>query len=78
MWSPWWLRHVVAVERDSHNRTMQELREAEAAQPRGAVEALERIRELGRVCDEYDTCEHRACRDSYAAWAIAAAYLGRL
>jgi predicted alpha-1,6-mannanase (GH76 family) len=31
MWSPWWLRHVLAVERDSHNRTMQELREAEAA-----------------------------------------------
>lgn len=30
MWSPWWLRHVLAVERESHNRTMQELREAEA------------------------------------------------
>jgi len=21
MWSPWWLRHVVAVERTSHDRT---------------------------------------------------------
>lgn len=30
MWSPWWLRHVVAVERTMHNRTMEELRRAES------------------------------------------------
>jgi hypothetical protein len=42
----------------------------------GAVEALEAIRKLGAVCDQYETCEHRACRDSYAAWATADQYLG--
>lgn len=26
MWSPWWLRHVVAVERTHHEWTMDELR----------------------------------------------------
>jgi hypothetical protein len=29
MWSPIWLRHVVAVERTLHDRTMQDLRNAE-------------------------------------------------
>lgn len=31
MWSPWWLRHVVAVERTGHGRTMDELRGIEDA-----------------------------------------------
>lgn len=26
MWSPWWLRHVVAVERTLHDRTAESLR----------------------------------------------------
>lgn len=26
MWSPWWLRHVVAVERTMHNRTREDVR----------------------------------------------------
>jgi hypothetical protein len=46
-----------------------------APQLEGAVEALEAIRTLGAVCDQYETCEHRACRDSYAAWATADRYL---
>ena len=29
MWSPWWLQHVLATERTSHYRTMDELRSAE-------------------------------------------------
>jgi len=31
MWSPWWLRHVVAVERTLHGRTMAEYAQAEDA-----------------------------------------------
>jgi hypothetical protein len=39
-------------------------------------EALERIRtDEGKVCDTYETCTHRACQSSYAAWAIADAAL---
>lgn len=39
-------------------------------------EALERIRdEHGGVCDEFETCSHRSCRDSFAAREIADAAL---
>lgn len=31
MWSPWWLRHVLAVERDGHRRTMREFAQTEDA-----------------------------------------------
>jgi len=38
--------------------------------------ALQRVRDReGRVCDEYELCEHRACASSYNAWAIADAAL---
>lgn len=34
--------------------------------------ALERIRdECGGVCTYYEVCTHKACRDSYSAWAFA-------
>ena len=34
--------------------------------------ALAEIRDTqGKVCSEYETCDHVACRSSYAAWAIA-------
>lgn len=34
--------------------------------------ALDRIRSMyGRVCEEYEICEHRSCHDSYSAWAVA-------
>lgn len=34
--------------------------------------ALEEIRnEQGRVCENYELCEHTACASSYASWAIA-------
>jgi hypothetical protein len=43
----------------------------------GAVEALRRIKdEEGKVCDQFEVCDHRACNSSYAAWAIADEYLG--
>lgn len=38
--------------------------------------ALEEIRREGKVCDQYETCEHRSCRSSYTAWAIADEALG--
>ena len=31
MWSPWWLRHVVAVERTLHESTMAEMRDKSVA-----------------------------------------------
>lgn len=38
--------------------------------------ALTQIRDSeGKVCEEYETCEHASCRSSYAAWAIADAAL---
>ena len=33
--------------------------------------------EAGRVCENFETCEHRACRSSYGAWVIAYLALGR-
>ena len=34
--------------------------------------ALENIRNNeGRVCAEYETCQHPGCHSSYSAWAIA-------
>lgn len=39
-------------------------------------DALYKIRSReGRVCDNYEVCDHRACQSSYAAWAIADAAL---
>lgn len=41
-------------------------------QERTARQALERIKtEEGKVCPEFQICEHESCRSSYAAWAIA-------
>jgi hypothetical protein len=38
--------------------------------------ALEQVRQVaGHVCDSYETCDHRTCQSSYAAWAIADAAL---
>jgi hypothetical protein len=35
-------------------------------------EALLRIRnEEGKVCDDFDRCDHASCRSSYNAWLIA-------
>jgi hypothetical protein len=40
-------------------------------------DALEHIRDgCGRVCGEFETCDHVACRSSHEAWAIAAGALG--
>lgn len=33
--------------------------------------ALEDIKRLGGVCSTFEICTHRACQDSYSAWAIA-------
>lgn len=42
----------------------------------GAVSALRRIKdEEGKVCDQYQVCDHRECSSSYAAWVIADQYL---
>lgn len=39
--------------------------------------ALERIqKECGKVCKQYEICEHEACQSSYNAWAIADEALG--
>lgn len=39
-------------------------------------DALREIRDkCGRVCDNYELCDHRACASSYNAWAIADAAL---
>jgi hypothetical protein len=43
---------------------------------RRLTEALERIHtEGGKVCEEFEVCEHRACQSSYTAWAISDAAL---
>jgi len=39
--------------------------------------ALERIQnECGKVCEQYEICEHDACQSSYNSWAIADEALG--
>jgi hypothetical protein len=47
-----------------------------AQQHTAAVEALRRIKaDEGKVCDQFEVCNHRACNSSYTAWAIADEYL---
>ena len=29
------------------------------------------VRDQGRVCEEFETCKHEACRSSYTSWQIA-------
>lgn len=41
-------------------------------------EALEEIRNLGGVCEQFEVCTHRSCRDSYGAWAVADAVLNEV
>jgi hypothetical protein len=41
-------------------------------------EALSKIRKLGRVCPEFETCTHPVCADSAAAVLIASEALGYL
>ena len=37
-----------------------------------AVDALKEIRDNeGKVCDNFELCDHRACRSSYSSWYIA-------
>ena len=37
-----------------------------------ATEALKEIRDTqGKVCDNFELCDHRACQSSYSSWAIA-------
>lgn len=37
-----------------------------------ALKALKEIKnEQGKVCAEYEICEHRACKSSYVSWALA-------
>lgn len=39
---------------------------------RNLERALQEIKDTqGEVCDNFELCDHRACRSSYAAWAIA-------
>lgn len=39
---------------------------------RVAQAALRRIIDTyGGVCEEFEVCQHRACNDSYGAWAVA-------
>ena len=49
------------------NRAERELREVERLRS-----ALQKIRdEEGKVCEEYEICDHAACRSSYRSWAYA-------
>lgn len=44
-----------------------------------ATDALYEIkREQGKVCSNFELCEHAACRSSYASWAIADKALAQL
>lgn len=44
-----------------------------------AINALEEIRNKeGKVCSQYEICEHVSCSSSYASWAIADEVLRRL
>jgi hypothetical protein len=37
-----------------------------------ATEALKEIRDTqGRVCDNFELCNHKSCQSSYSSWAIA-------
>ncbi|MFA5532713.1 MAG: hypothetical protein WDA13_03935 [Candidatus Shapirobacteria bacterium] len=52
-----------------YNKTMADKRVAENAELK---KALQKIRdEEGKVCNDYENCEHTACRSSYNSWAIA-------
>ncbi len=44
-----------------------------------AFAALKEIKNnLGKVCPEYEICEHESCRSSYNAWAIASETLEKI
>lgn len=47
---------------------------AEVRRLRAALTSIRR--EEGRVCPEFELCDHAACRSSHAAWEIADAALG--
>lgn len=48
------------------------------AENRKLRDALTEIRDQqGKVCDEYELCNHESCRSSYASWAIASRALER-
>ena len=42
------------------------------------AEALREVKTEGKVCAEFEICEHVACQSSYSAWAIADAALAAL
>jgi hypothetical protein len=55
-----------------------ELRDAEAI-ARIAEEALAAIkRDYGKVCDEYEICEHIACHSASCSWMVADEALSRI
>jgi len=44
-----------------------------------AVKALKEIRDTqGKVCDNFELCNHKACHSSYTSWAIADKALSEL
>ena len=51
---------------------MKELAEEALRKLHVATTALIQIRkEEGKVCDNFELCNHRACRSSYSSWYIA-------
>ena len=47
---------------------------APEARLQAAEAALRAVHAEGRVCAEYEVCEHDSCRSSYHSWAHADAY----
>jgi regulator of replication initiation timing len=68
------LLHVEQLQ--SENATLRDRLAKAEARERELRAALQRIKnDEGRVCNQYEICDHVACNSSYAAWAIADAAL---
>ena len=58
----------IRIERDASRQQLNE-RDQQAAQLTNALQEI--VRDQGRVCEEFETCKHEACRSSYTSWQIA-------
>lgn len=62
----------IRIERDAARQQLNE-RDQQVARLTNALQEI--VRDQGRVCEEFETCKHDACRSSYTSWQIAATAL---
>lgn len=58
------------------SRSLEQRLAVQTALVERAVEAMKEIKDnYGKVCKDYELCEHLACASSYGAWAVADDFL---